>query len=260
MTRSGAIALTLALVTAVASAAPSDSNHSRTKLPPTLTVVGNSQPFFVSAASVTGSDGRIDWAGFADDNVRTILRAEEARVAARAAESANASNDTAPCATRTVTFGLAPRQGSITAVTARAAAVYRGRIAATAPGFLLTTPVTLLGIEITSVVRSADGYPRAQLIYVTYPGADFRIGGRRFCNGGPNDGFIPAVGDEILVLAQQPSRDMTGAYLTTTEEQLFFSRDNRVIVSESIAKDPALPVPLTLQALARMVAPANEAR
>lgn len=183
-----------------------------------------SQPFFISAESARAENGDIRWEAF-DDSARTILQADAAARKASAARSAES-----PCDVRTISFDHSPGAfAKFDDVAASANVVYRGRVISATPGFELTTPVTLLGIEIDKVVRPDQRFPSAGTVYTIYPQADFSIGGVRFCNAGPIKGFVPAVGDQLLLFGFDLLVPTTNdRFVLTRPEHLVFSHAGRV--------------------------------
>jgi hypothetical protein len=210
-------------------------------VPSALTVAGQQQPFFFSAASVTDSDGRFRWDAVPEP-ARDLLRVQ-VMVPNRAISSA--SESARPCPTHTTIshWGEAPPHRTLDELLASADAIYRGRIKSVTPGFLLQSPATLLAVGVERAVRRGAAYPTGDTIYITHLVADFSVDGTRFCDFGPNDGFVPQAGDEILLLANTPADDMTGRYLKTTPEQVFFSRNGKVIGATSLR---ALTLPASL--------------
>jgi hypothetical protein len=208
-------------------------------MPDALRRSGADVPFFVSARAVTDPSGGIQWSGFADAGTRMVLQAEVTERARRVSIAPNATESmTAPCAVRIMTFpdpSGAPK--SLRELAGTAAAVYRGRVAGTAPGFNLSTPATLIAVEIAEAVRAADGFPKSGIVYVVYPAADFSVGGTRFCNAGVNGGTMPKVGDAIAVFAPSAPIDADGVVLNVGAEQIVFASGTRVMLPPGLRED-----------------------
>lgn len=211
-------------------------------VPPALTIAGQQQPFFFSAASVTDTEGRLRWEAV-PESARDLLRVQVARLPNRGLGSASEGSQPCPTHTTISHWGEAPPHRTFDELLASADAVYRGRIKSVTPGFLLQSPATLLAIDVERAVRREASYPSGDTIYITHLVADFSIAGTRFCDYGPNDGFVPQAGDDILLLANTPPDDATGMYLKTTPEQVFFSRNGKVIGAVSLR---ALTLPASL--------------
>ena len=194
--------------------------------PAALSREGAREPFFLSAESARAENGDIRWEAF-DNRIRTVLQAE---VTARKARTAATGAADSPCSVRTISFDHSPGASEkFDDVAASAHAVHRGRVISATPGFEFTTPVTLLGIEIDRAVRSDKGFPDTGTVYVIYPQADFSIGGVRFCNAGPIQGFAPAVGDQLLLMGfNTPIPAANYRFALTRPEHLVFSQRDRV--------------------------------
>jgi hypothetical protein len=157
-----------------------------------------------------------------------ILKAQIAEREHRAARL-ETDSDSAACSHRIISFShLRAPHRSIADLRAHSGAIYRGRIAAVTQGFQLEAPVSLLSIDIRRAIRANDGFPARGSVQVIYPAADFRIGGTRFCNAGPNQSYLPAIGDEIIVFAYGPPIDSDRIFLHTDPDQLFFQRGNKL--------------------------------
>lgn len=196
-------------------------------------------PFFVSARAVSDPAGGIKWSAFADPATRMLVKAETAERARRAPIASNAAEAmTTPCAVRTLTFpdpSGAPK--SLRELAGSALAIYRGRVAGVAPGFELSTPVTLVAVEIAETVRTADGFPKSGVVYLVYPAADFVVGGIRFCNAGVNEGAIPKVGDAIAVFAPSRPNDSDGVVLNVGAGGIVFQTGGRMALPPGLRAD-----------------------
>lgn len=187
--------------------------------PATLSRPGANAPFFVSAESARDGKGGIRWDAF-ESGVREVMQAETARKTA----------STGPCPVRTISFDHSGGDfRTLNEIVAHAAVAYRAHVVSVAPGLEYTTPVSLLGIEIDKASRPNQQFPNAGTFYVIYPQADFAIGGVRFCNAGPVDGFAPAIGDQLLLFGFDPP--ITGdnyRFVVTRPQHLIFSRDKHL--------------------------------
>jgi hypothetical protein len=215
------------LLAVLCAAAVHAQTGKRPSTPASLSRAGAAQPFFVSAESVRADNGDSRWEAF-DSNIRTILQMEAASRKKIAASSAASTES--PCDVRTISFDHSPGAAAkFDDIAASAAAVYRGHVVTVTPGFELTTPVTLLGIEIEKVVRADSRFPTTGTVYVIYRQADFSIGGARFCNAGPIPDFEPFVGDRLLLFAfDAPIAAASDRFILTRSEHLVFSRARRL--------------------------------
>jgi hypothetical protein len=177
-------------------------------------------------------------------------RAESAERQREARSNNEGALASAPCSSRIISFHHSQgRSRSWADLVATAPAIYRGRIVAMAPGFEAARPVTLLVVETAKPLRRTIGYPESGRIHVLYEGADFRIDTERFCSASPNEGVMPEVGDEILLMAYQPAPDEAGTFLRPAPEHIFVSRGGRLLLPSVLAGDASLPTPLTIDAL-----------
>lgn len=117
-------------------------------------------------------------------------------------------------------------------ITASSRATVRGTVVATTAGFQLLAPVTLLSIRIDESVQPSVSFPASGVIYVIYPTADFRVGGARFCRV-HESGFVPRIGDEVILLAAESPSDESGSFVTPLE--VIFARGDRLIVPENVS-------------------------
>lgn len=210
--------------------------------PAALSREGAREPFFLSAESARNENGEIRWEAF-ESSIRTVLQAD---VTARKARTAATGAADSPCSVRTISFDhSAGASTKFDDIAASAHAVHHGRVVSATPGFQFTTPVTLLGIELDRAVRSKKGFPDTGTIYVIYPQADFSIGGVRFCNAGPIEGFAPAVGDELLLMGfNTPIPAANHRFALTRPEHLVFSQRNRVYSPLAELTNPSEPTSL----------------
>jgi hypothetical protein len=226
--------------------------------------VGSSEPFFISAAAATGADGRMNLAVFPEAS-RLYFEAKRVEAEKRRDQRSQINADAIgeqPCPVRVVTFPHFDRPSkSWSDLTQHSEAIYRGRVSETVAGFEGTRPVTLVVIEIVNTVRVSTGYPTAGTIRILHHGADFRIGGQRFCVSSPNDGVTPSVGDEVLVMAYSKPIDESGTLIRTAAEQVIVSRGDRLFLPATLRGDASLPPALSLDALVESVArPGTERR
>jgi hypothetical protein len=99
--------------------------------------------------------------------------------------------------------------------------IVRGTIRTIEPGFAFGEPSSLLGVEVSEVVKGAG--PKSTF-YIDYPVARFTIGPFFFCNA--EKGFEPSPGDEILLFDYVGSVDRDSVLYAPRLDQLFFQRYN----------------------------------
>jgi hypothetical protein len=217
--------------------------------PDNITRQGASAPFFVSAAAATNSDGSIRWAAF-NQSAQLILHmkiANRSQSARAEAESSTAEG----CNESILTFfHVGGDVNSLDALVASAPAIYRARVVSMSQGFdEMSGPTTVLATEIVRPIRTEPGFPKAGIVYVLYPKADFRIGGVHFCNAGPNANYSPKEGDELLIFAYDRPVDTTGLFLLTRPQQLIFQRDGKLFAARPLTSDSTLLHTSTLRQL-----------
>ncbi|HWM91863.1 MAG TPA: hypothetical protein VN493_13945 [Thermoanaerobaculia bacterium] len=114
--------------------------------------------------------------------------------------------------------------------------IVRGTIRTVQWGFTSGIPSSLLGVEVSDVIKGAS--PPTPL-YIDYSVASFKIGPLRFCNG--NSGFEPRPGDEILLFDYLGPRDRDGVLYAPGFDQLFFQRQQgTLIVPPNLKNTPGL--------------------
>lgn len=125
---------------------------------------------------------------------------------------------------------------SLEHASSEAGAVYRGTIQHIEQGLLSGMAAALLEVAIVDPIKTSPGFPVSGIVYVAYPVAELKIAGQRVCNAGPNPGFTPHVGDELVVIAHDRPIDDRGRFLPAGEDQLMFEHDRRLIVSPSLQR------------------------
>ncbi|HSS77493.1 MAG TPA: hypothetical protein VLV54_12200 [Thermoanaerobaculia bacterium] len=95
--------------------------------------------------------------------------------------------------------------------------IIRGKIRSVEFGFGFGTPTSLLGVEVSQVIKGRA--PKSPL-YVDYPVARFRIGPLYFCNA--TKGFEPSPGDEILLFDVAGPIDRLDLLYAPRMDQIFF--------------------------------------
>jgi hypothetical protein len=217
--------------------------------PDTITRVGAPAPFFVSAASATNSDNSIRWEAF-DQSTQLLLQMKIANQP-QSARAQSESSTAEPCNESILTFNhVSGDTNSLDAMIASAPAIYRARIVSMVQGFSDTgSPTTVLAAKIVRPLRTAAGFPKSGTVYVEYPKADFRIGGIRFCNAGPNAAYSPKEGDQLLIFAYDQPRDTTALFLMTRPQQLIFETDGKLFAARPLTSDPTVLRSSTLRQL-----------
>jgi hypothetical protein len=242
---SSLLALLLLTVAAESQAAPSPG-------PDHLARQGASGPFFISARNATDTDGNVRWSAFDQGTsmyLRSRLDAERSRKSSAGAASTAGSG---PCAEAIISSShLSAPTRSLDDLVTNARAIYRGVVSSLTPGFETSRPVTVVGIDIASAVRTSAGFPATGRVLIIHPYADFKIGDARFCNAASEDS-APQIGDHVILFAYEPALDTSQTFLVTTPEQLFIERDNKLIVPQYL-KDPSITAS-TLEQLERRIA------
>lgn len=134
---------------------------------------------------------------------------------------------------------------------ANADSVLEGTVTAVTPGFFQVSPATMLTVHVDRTLAGNSTISGPLDLFIPYFAADFIIGNSRFCNAGlPRNGgrFLPAVGDDILIFAFDAPR---GNYLSASDQNLFFGRNDRVYAPLLFMTDPTLPKTMSFSALAR---------
>lgn len=110
--------------------------------------------------------------------------------------------------------------------------ILRGTIQTIDVGFDWGSPASLLGVEVSEVVK---GPAPKSLFYVTYPVARFKIGPFYFCNA--NTGFEPRPGDEILLFDYTGPVDRDDVLYVPRFEQIFFQGQSGILVPPTQLKN-----------------------
>jgi hypothetical protein len=110
--------------------------------------------------------------------------------------------------------------------------IVRGTIRSIDLGFAFGTPSSLLGIEVSDVIKGPS--PKSPF-YVEYPVARFRIGPFTFCN--LNKGFEPRPGDEILLFAYSGPVDRENVLYAPRLDQIFFQSQSGGLFLQPHLKD-----------------------
>lgn len=123
-----------------------------------------------------------------------------------------------------------------------AKSVVRGTIRTVDPGFAFGNPTSLLGVEVSEVLKGSS--PKSPF-YVDYPVARFRIGPFSFCN--LNKGFEPRPGDQILLFAYYGPVDREGVlYAPRLDQIIFQSQGGEIYLPTSLKDTPDLKTVRTL--------------
>lgn len=99
--------------------------------------------------------------------------------------------------------------------------ILRGTIRSIELGFSFGEPGSLLGVDISEVIK---GRAPKTPFYIDYPVARFRIGPLSFCN--LNVGFEPRPGDEVLLFDYIGPVDRDDVFYSPRLDQLFFQSQN----------------------------------
>ncbi|HYX25028.1 MAG TPA: hypothetical protein VFC23_12805 [Thermoanaerobaculia bacterium] len=113
--------------------------------------------------------------------------------------------------------GGAGSSETLSALAASSKTIFRGKVRTTDPGFDGGVPASLLGIEVSDVIKGST--PRS-LVYVVYPVAHFKIGFYYFCNA--TKGFEPSSGTEVLLFDAVGPEDRDNMTYAPRMDQLFF--------------------------------------
>ncbi len=114
---------------------------------------------------------------------------------------------------------------SLSALAASSKAIFRGTIRTIDPGFDGGVPASLLGIEVSEVIKGSK--PRS-LTYIVYPVAHFKIGFYYFCN--TTKGFEPSPGDEVLLFDAIGPEDRDNVLYAPRMDQLFFQNQSGTLI------------------------------
>jgi hypothetical protein len=120
--------------------------------------------------------------------------------------------------------------------------IVRGTIRTVEPGFAFGEPASLLGVEVSEVVK---GSTPISPFYIDYPIARFKIGPFSFCNG--TRGFEPSPGDDILLFDYQGPVDRDEILYTPKLDQIFFQdAQGSLFLPPSLKNTPGLKTARTL--------------
>lgn len=115
---------------------------------------------------------------------------------------------------------------------ANSESIFRGKIRTIDPGFDGGVPASLLGVEVSEVIKGAAP---ARPFYILYPVSHFRIGPLHFCNA--KKGFEPQVGDDILLFDFTGPADRTGVLYGPRLDQIVFERPTGALILPPQLKD-----------------------
>lgn len=110
--------------------------------------------------------------------------------------------------------------------------IVRGTIRSVDLGFSFGTPTSLLGVEVSDVIKGPS--PKSPF-YIDYQVARFKIGPFSFCN--LNKGFEPRPGDEILLFAYSGPVDRENILYAPRLDQIFFQGQNGTLFFPSHLKN-----------------------
>jgi hypothetical protein len=116
----------------------------------------------------------------------------------------------------------------------RSKSIVRGSIRTIDLGFSFGIPSSLLGVEVSEVIKGA--VPKSPL-YLDYPVARFRIGPLYFCNA--TKGYEPSPGDEILLFDVAGPVDRTGVLYAPRMDQVFLQSQSGILVVPTPLKNTA---------------------
>jgi hypothetical protein len=110
-------------------------------------------------------------------------------------------------------------------LSSNSATIVQGTIRTVDLGFAFGTPTSLLGVEVSTVLKGAS--PKSPF-YIDYPVAHFRIGPLSFCNSA--SGFEPSPGDQIILFAYKGPVDKEGILYAPRIDQLIFQSQKGTVV------------------------------
>ncbi len=120
--------------------------------------------------------------------------------------------------------------------------IVRGTIRTVDVGFGFGAPISLLGVEVSEVLKGSA--PKSPF-YVDYPVARFRIGPFSFCN--LEKGFEPRPGDEILLFAYSGTVDRDEIlYAPRLDQMLFQGQDGTLFLPSPLKDTPEVKTARTL--------------
>ncbi len=134
-------------------------------------------------------------------------------------------------------------------LTANSQSILRGTIRTIDLGFDGGVPASLLGIEVSEVIKGSAPEP---LFYVLYPVAHFRIGPLYFCN--TRQGFEPRPGDQILLFDYTGTVDRDQVLFAPRLNQILFqSQGGSLFLPNQLRSSPGMGTIRTLdEVVARM--------
>jgi hypothetical protein len=205
---------------------------------PLATVVfkGTQDPYFVSAKSVLLENGTVNPDVFDSGGVeylRSRLRTDKERRSAEAQayreSSQSSSAEVQRCSSKFISGHHGARTRDWSEIVAKGRFGFRGKVERSTPGLtLLIQPETLLTIRVTESLTPEGESFVGRLVHALYPGADFTLAGTRFCAASPH-GIDPLEGDELLIVADDEPRDVSGTFFVVQEDQVVFARSGRVV-------------------------------
>jgi hypothetical protein len=119
-------------------------------------------------------------------------------------------------------------------------------------GFGFGMPSSLLGVEVSEVVK---GPARHFLFYVYYSSAHFRIGPYHFCNG--DQGYEPQPGDEVLLFDYWGTVDREDVLYAPELQELFFQNNGSLTLPQQLKGAPDLDTARTMDEVVRRIKTGN---
>jgi hypothetical protein len=181
-----------------------------------LSSYGAHRPIFVSASAMVAADGTT--AAVVPEDWRPGLQhLAEVFSAHRRQVSASSLPSTAPCQGGMLTDEPLEQFMDVSTPHNRvvnARAIVAGTIRSVTPGFFWGMPGSLIELDNLDKIKLDALYKNlGGNLYLRLPYAQFVVNGIEYCREPGPGGYIPTVGDRLLVFAYRPPADAAGTFL-----------------------------------------------
>lgn len=195
-------------------------------------------PLWVSAETVTGPDGEVDWSLLGEKAHQGFDRfSKSPPIPYSVLESSPGTREMSTVAQKVEPGGettlwyhygfnsvdtpMGERWGTLEELAQKATVIYVGKVIGLSEGFFEASPATLMTIRIESSLRSQRGHEAEREVYLYYPEARFAIGELNFWKSNPLYPPRPSLGDSIIIADDRPPADSDGLVVLPKPDGIF---------------------------------------
>ena len=225
--------------------------------------VGTNEPIWVPASHAEDRQGSLQLFSFSKEAERRFR--DDLREAEKAAQQSNKGPGTtrsdAPENSETclnLAESISPpslwRNRGIADIADGAAAIYRGTVIATHPGFFMGHPGSLVEVEVTKEIKSNPYLrPPLEIYFYTFNGS-FSAGQYDFCNSHPSAPYLAQSGDQALVFIETPPKDPEGRVFVVNDV-VYETQAGEMIKTMPLLElnRPGVPIPESIQDLEELI-------